>query len=128
MSFSQRLKERREKVGLTQMELANILGITKGAIGNYETGFSSPKADILYKLFDALDCDANYLFQDEMNIKKEPDTQSVSSPDLQKIKETLVQFLTLAGYIKPGEDITDEQLRFLEGVILLLDHYFDHQA
>ena len=53
MSFSQRLKERREKVGLTQMELANILGITKGAIGNYETGFSSPKADILYKLFDA---------------------------------------------------------------------------
>lgn len=128
MSFSQRLKERREQVGLTQIELANMLGITKGAIGNYETGFSSPKADILYKLFDALDCDANYLFQDEMNIKKEPDTQSVSSPDLQKIKETLVQFLTLAGYIKPGEDITDEQLRFLEGVILLLDHYFDHQA
>lgn len=128
MSFSQRLKERRKKVGLTQMELANILGITKGAIGNYETGFSLPKADILYKLFDALDCDANYLFQDEMNIKKEPDTQSVSSPDLQKIKETLVQFLTLAGYIKPGEDITDEQLRFLEGVVLLLDHYFDQQS
>lgn len=127
MSFSQRLKERREQVGLTQIELANILGITKGTIGNYETGFSSPKADILYKLFDALNCDANYLFQDEMNIKKEPDTQSVSSPDLQKIKETLVQFLTLAGYIKPGEDITDEQLRFLEGVILLLDHYFDQQ-
>ena len=77
---------------------------------------------------ETLDVDANYLFQDEMNTKKEPDTQSVSSPDLQKIKETLVQFLTLAGYIKPGEDITDEQLRFLEGVVLLLDHYFDQQS
>lgn len=128
MGIGNRIKEAREKLGLTQKELGKKIGVTGSSITNYETGVSHPKEEILYKLFDALDCDANYLFQDEMNIKKEPDTQSVSSPDLQKIKETLVKFLTLAGYIKPGEDITDEQLRFLEGVILLLDHYFDHQA
>lgn len=66
MSFATRLKEQRERIGLTQVDLATALGVTKGAVGNYETGASSPKAEILYQLFDILHCDANYLFQDEM--------------------------------------------------------------
>lgn len=73
MSFQTRLKERREALGLKQSELGAMLGVHGNAISNYETGFSSPKADILYKMFDALKCDANYLFQDEMKeIKKAP--------------------------------------------------------
>lgn len=67
MSFGSRLKERREQLGITQVQLAKMLGVTKGAIGNYETELNSPKASILYKVFEVLDCDANYLFQDEMN-------------------------------------------------------------
>lgn len=66
MGLANRLKERREQLGLTQSEVASILGITPGAVGNYENGVSTPKADILFKVFDALKCDANYLFQDEM--------------------------------------------------------------
>lgn len=66
MGLANRLKERREQLGLTQGEVASILGITPGAVGNYENGVSTPKADILFKVFDALKCDANYLFQDEM--------------------------------------------------------------
>lgn len=67
MSFASRLKERREELNLSQNALAKELGITKAAISNYENEISSPKADILYSLFKALKCDANYLFQDEMN-------------------------------------------------------------
>lgn len=67
MSFGTRLKERREALGITQPQLAKILGVSKGAIGNYETDVNSPRATILYELFDILKCDANYLFQDEMN-------------------------------------------------------------
>lgn len=66
MSFGSRLKEKREELGLKQSELGEMLGITGSAIGNYENGISSPKADVLYKVFDVLKCDANYLFQDEM--------------------------------------------------------------
>lgn len=66
MSFGTRLKERREQLGITQPQLAEMLGVSKGAIGNYETNANSPKATILFKVFDALKCDANYLFQDEM--------------------------------------------------------------
>lgn len=72
MSFGARIKERRESLGLKQSELGAILGIQGSAISNYELGVSSPKADVLYKLFDALQCDANYLFQDEMtNLHKQ---------------------------------------------------------
>lgn len=66
MSFGSRLKEQRERMGMTQVQLAKLLGVSKGAVGNYEIGLSSPKADILYQVFDILKCDANYLFQDEM--------------------------------------------------------------
>lgn len=66
MSFASRLREQRQRMNLTQAELANALGVTKSAIGNYETGLNSPKAEILFRVFDVLQCDANYLFQDEM--------------------------------------------------------------
>ena len=62
MGLSNRLKERREQLGLTQSEVATLLGITPGAVGNYETGVSTPKADILFTVFDALKCDACLLY------------------------------------------------------------------
>lgn len=71
MSIGSRIKERRESLGLTQVQLAELLGVTKGAIGNYETDANSPKASMLYKVFDVLQCDANYLFQDEIRERRE---------------------------------------------------------
>lgn len=65
MSFGSRLKEKRENLGITQPQLAKILGVSKGAIGNWETDVNSPRATLLYDLFDILNCDAKYLFQDE---------------------------------------------------------------
>lgn len=84
MSFGSRLKERREALGLKQSELGQQLGITGSAIGNYETGVSSPKADILYKVFDVLGCDANFLFQDEM---REIQNASLSPAEIQHVKK-----------------------------------------
>lgn len=84
MSFGSRLKERREELGLKQSELGKMLGITGSAIGNYENGVSSPKADILYQVFSVLKCDANYLFQDEM---KELDTDDLTVPEIKLAKK-----------------------------------------
>jgi repressor LexA len=66
MSVGSRIKEAREHLGLTQEQLAKDIGVTKGAIGNYEADISHPKVDILYRLLTNLKCDANFLFQDEM--------------------------------------------------------------
>ncbi len=64
MSIGSRIKERRESLEMTQTQLAEALGVTKGAIGNYETDANSPKASMLYKIVEILQCDVNYLFQD----------------------------------------------------------------
>lgn len=64
MSFGKRLKDARNRLGLTQEDLASAVGVTKGAIGNYESEFSSPKETILIKLMNVLQVDANYLYQD----------------------------------------------------------------
>jgi len=84
MSFGSRLKERREAVNLTQKDLGVLLGVSGNAIGNYEKGISSPNADALYKVFDILHCDANYLFQDEMQALSE---NTPSPAEMEHIKK-----------------------------------------
>lgn len=67
MSIGSRIKERRNQLNLTQEDLAKKIGITKGAVANYENSVSIPKPDILYKVMEFLDCDANFLYQDDVS-------------------------------------------------------------
>ncbi|MDO4470948.1 MAG: helix-turn-helix transcriptional regulator [Bacillota bacterium] len=78
MSFGSRLKEKREALNITQPQLAEMLGVSKGAIGNWETDVNSPRATLLYDLFNILHCDENYLFQDEMKRLKYKDKATPS--------------------------------------------------
>lgn len=64
MSIGQRLKEAREASAMRQEDLAAAVGVSKGAIGNYETDVSSPRDSILIKLMEVLHVDANYIYQD----------------------------------------------------------------
>ena len=113
MSFGSRLKERRESLGLKQGELGKLLGITGSAIGNYENGVSSPKADILYRVFDVLQCDANFLFQDEMSTSADSDDSNVEKELLdsfrllnregqEKVIEYVDDLMKSGKYIKTG--------------------------
>lgn len=65
MSIATRILEARLAQGLTQEALARKIGVTKGAIGNYENGVSVPKIEIMFKLFEVLGRDANFFYQDE---------------------------------------------------------------
>lgn len=69
MGIGFRIKEARERLGLTQSELGKLVGVTGSAITNYEKETSHPKEPIIYKLIDVLDIDANYLFQDMVRSK-----------------------------------------------------------
>lgn len=64
MSLGDRLKERRIMLNLSRKKLSEITYITPQALANYENGISTPKFEILVSLFQALECDANYLYQD----------------------------------------------------------------
>lgn len=63
MSFCEQLRKRREELGMTRLELADRLGVSLSAVGNYETGISAPKEEVLLRLFDALEVDPNYLYR-----------------------------------------------------------------
>ena len=63
MSFGDQLKKRREELGLSRSELADRLGVSRSAVGNYETGVSAPKEEVLLRLFDALHVEPNYLYR-----------------------------------------------------------------
>lgn len=85
MSVGSRIKELRENRNLSRNDLANSIGVTVGAISNYENEVSSPKEPILFKIMEVLKCDANYLFQDAIEM---PNMKaSVSVEELNFIKK-----------------------------------------
>lgn len=64
MRFGERMRARREELGLSRLDLASMMGISVSAVGNYEGGVSFPKEEVLLRLFDCLETDPNTLFQD----------------------------------------------------------------
>lgn len=51
-----KLRQRREQVGMTQVELARRIGLSKQAVYRYEAGERTPNACILKALAAALEC------------------------------------------------------------------------
>ena len=97
MSIGSRIKQRREELGLTQPQLAELVGVSKGTIGNYESNISSPNEAILFKLFTILKCDANFLYQDNI------DWQSFDAVSPSE-KNHITKYRTLDGYCKKADD------------------------
>lgn len=85
MGIGYRIKEARERLGLTQTELGKLVGVTGSAITNYEKETSHPKEQVIYKLMECLDVDANYLFQDVMKISKK--NNDISLAEYEHIKK-----------------------------------------
>lgn len=57
----------RKKQGLSQVQLAEKLNITQGAVSQWEMGLSKPKSEILPELAKVLDCTIDELFEDDMD-------------------------------------------------------------
>lgn len=98
MSIGSRIKQRREELGLTQPQLAEMVGVSKGSIGNYESNISAPNEKILFKLFTVLKCDANFLYQD--NFEKSEIERTLDNHE----KEHIKKYRTLDKYGKSAVD------------------------
>ncbi|MGF1805346.1 helix-turn-helix domain-containing protein [Aliivibrio sifiae] len=61
MKFSNRLKNRRKILGLTQKNIAEGIGVSKVAVSRWELGYSIPDGVVLNKLGELLDYDVEYL-------------------------------------------------------------------
>ena len=58
------IKSKRKKRGLSQLALAKRLGITQGAVSQWETGISTPSIVLLPKLASVLQCKIDDLLED----------------------------------------------------------------
>jgi transcriptional regulator with XRE-family HTH domain len=67
MPFNTMLKTLRLKKGLTQGELAKLTGLTRSAIGMYESGNREPKYEVLELLADFFNVDMNTLLDKNEN-------------------------------------------------------------
>lgn len=61
MSFQERLIQIRKKRGLSQEELATMIGTQGPAIGRYERGGAKPTIEVATKLANALQVSLDYL-------------------------------------------------------------------
>lgn len=59
--FGRRLKEIRERRGITQTELGFRTGINQNRISNWELGYAYPSVEMLVLLADGLSCTADEL-------------------------------------------------------------------
>lgn len=59
--FSERLKDERKKARLTQEDVAKMLGITRPAYTQYETGKTQPSLETAAKLADIFKVSVDYL-------------------------------------------------------------------
>lgn len=71
--FAERIRELREKMGLSQSEFANKLGVSRGSISFYENASRTPDIYFLSKVYDYFDEEISmeYLLGYTDNIKRE---------------------------------------------------------
>lgn len=56
------IKELRTKANLTQSELAAMLGVTQTCVGKWETAGVSPRASLMPRIAQALNCTIDELY------------------------------------------------------------------
>ena len=59
--FSERFKKERKKLGLTQQQISNKLGISRSNIANWENGVNEASNDMLLKCSELFGCSIDYL-------------------------------------------------------------------
>lgn len=61
MQFKDRLRALREEAGMSQPQLADKIGVTNGAVGNWETGDRYPRKAAVEALADVFGVTVDYL-------------------------------------------------------------------
>lgn len=77
MEFSERLKNLRKEAGLTQVDVAEKLGISQPAYASWERGVKKPTQDNLVKIAQVLNVSIDYLVGNSDENLKEDELDNV---------------------------------------------------
>ena len=90
MLIGKRIKDMRIKMGLSQQELGDLLGVTKVSICGYENGTRTPSLETFNILAKVFNTTTDYLLGREITIKSEENNEylgSISKDDIKIINE-----------------------------------------
>lgn len=90
MFFGERLKQARIRKGLSQQQLADMIGVSKVSISEYENGNRIPLLENFIQLIDILELSADYLLGRDMYAVFEeevPYTYVVAKEDITILNE-----------------------------------------
>lgn len=127
------LKTLREKLGMTQKEFADSLGVRLTTYNGYETGARDPRSDFWIAAATQYNVTIDYLMGHSDDPQKTGEEKTPPSPAMPDQRENgravisvdaLEQMLLQAGFIRPGEDLSDADLRFLLGVGEIVASWF----
>lgn len=122
MEFYEELKAARIKAGLTQQQIADEIGITKSTYCGYETAKRNPDPQRIKQLAKVLHISADTLLNTGIEKEKAPASTEAETREI-SLEET-DKLLVALGLIKEGEQLSDDDLAFLEGIITLLNTWF----
>lgn len=66
MTLAKKIKKVREAKGMTQKQVAALMGISQQAYGQYESGTREPKPETIKKIAKALECKPYDLYPDDL--------------------------------------------------------------
>ena len=73
-----RIQEVRKSRGLTQAELSQMVDLSTKYISNIECGFKMPKLNTFVSIANALQCDANLLLSDVLDVTTRQESGLIS--------------------------------------------------
>lgn len=86
-----RIRECRAKLGYSQKELAEAIGVSQPIISRIESGNRGPTFDIFIKLSNTLSCTPNELLQDYVNIQDDSYRYTYVKCLMEKIPENDIE-------------------------------------
>ena len=125
MEFYEELKAARIKAGLTQQQIADEIGITKSTYCGYETAKRNPDPQRIKQLAKVLHISADTLL--DTGIEKEKAPAPVEAETGEVTAEQIMQTFVSAGLAPAGQDLTDEDLRFLRSVAKAVSAWFEQR-
>ena len=119
--FADRLKELRKENNMTQVQLAETLGVSKGTVAMWEIGKREPNFETLDRLSDVFDKRIDYIlgYSDDASspqLTEDEADQLVRWEVEDQFRETIMSYLSLDEYGKTAVEslIKAEKLRCLE--------------
>ena len=102
MEFSERLKESRTQARLTQVEIAEVLGISQPAYASWERGTKKPTQENLVKIAQILNVSVDYLVGnseekadelDNIELLFRMNSKGLTEAEKTVFKKELIQFM-----------------------------------